>query len=186
MENTHKDLWEKVGKKIKANRKLYKFTQEGLADEVTKRSGYLITRQQIGRWEKGTPIVHLENLTALCEIFDCSVAYLLCDYNAKMLKMENITEETGLTPEAVDNLIMGKNFGWPDIISALAGNDALLNAISLYIYTNDNEFNAYNHKLHDDNFMLYKLSDAELEKLRLDILYDAFRDFIKDLKTKLQ
>lgn len=100
-------LWHKIGERIRQCRKEKGMNQEQLADRIEDETGKTIKRQTVAGWENGKPICKLEQLAALCHIFDCEMGYLLCEdgYNHKTRAKTDIEYETGLSTLAVDNLI---------------------------------------------------------------------------------
>ncbi|MCD8362340.1 MAG: helix-turn-helix domain-containing protein [Lachnospiraceae bacterium] len=104
--------WHIIGERIRNCRKEKGLTQEGLAEEISKKirrpSDRQLKRQTVAGWENGKPVAKLEELTALCNIFNCEMGYLLCEdgYTHKTRSAIDIETETGLSSLAVDNLVI--------------------------------------------------------------------------------
>ena len=90
---------EQIGKTIKSEREKKGWSQEKLGKKLH------ISGKQISIYEKGN-LPPLENLLALCDLFDCELGYLLGeDTYSKGTKIETeIYEKTGLLPETVKSL----------------------------------------------------------------------------------
>ena len=68
------------------------------------------TRQTIARWERGEGVeITLNMLLKLCNLFDCELGYLLCEFDCKTRLKTDIQEETGLIEPAVKSLISDKS-----------------------------------------------------------------------------
>ncbi len=92
--------WEKIGNRIKAERKAHGMSMNELAEEIG------TTRQTISKWEKGEGVeITLNVLLSLCNVFDCELGYLLCEFECRTRDEVDICKKTGLSPEAVQNLL---------------------------------------------------------------------------------
>jgi len=99
--------WKKIGARIKDERRLLSLTQEKLLEEI-EFSGS--SRQLVGRWEKGASCPAIEELLKLCEIFNCELGYLLCEYDCKNREATDIQAVTGLSEKAIKKLSKIKDF----------------------------------------------------------------------------
>lgn len=91
--------WKKIGERLKSEREALKLSMDDLASEIH------TTRQTISKWEKGTSVeITLNMLLELCRVFDCELGYLLCEYDCKTRAATDISQQTGLSEEAVKNL----------------------------------------------------------------------------------
>lgn len=91
--------WKKIGERLKSEREALKLSMDELASEIH------TTRQTISKWEKGTSVeITLNMLLELCRVFDCELGYLLCEYDCKTRAATDISQQTGLSEEAVKNL----------------------------------------------------------------------------------
>lgn len=99
----------KIGKRIKALRKENHLTQDQLAAKIDSIVPPInekgLGQSTISGWEKGSQLPPLPKLIALSEIFQCDIAYLLCDYDKKKKDVSDIAELTGLSEKSVDNLL---------------------------------------------------------------------------------
>ncbi|MCD8130548.1 MAG: helix-turn-helix domain-containing protein [Lachnospiraceae bacterium] len=105
------NMWYKVGNRIYECRSEIiidgkKMTQEDLAEKIGKITGKGITRSTVIGWEKGKPVAKLEQLVALCEIFNCEMGYLLCEegFETKTRATADIQAQSGLSLKAVKTL----------------------------------------------------------------------------------
>lgn len=126
------NLWHITGERIRTCRNEKGFTQENLSEAIEKITGVPIKRQTVAGWENGKPIKKLEQLTALCEIFECDTAYLLCECDSKRMISEQIAPALGISEKALDNLITAHNTQNPyvKILSKLLEDENLLQHIS--------------------------------------------------------
>ena len=69
--------WHIIGERIRKNRKEKGLSQEQLAEYLEQITTSPTKRQTVAGWENGKPVKKIEQLTALCEIFDCDMAYVL-------------------------------------------------------------------------------------------------------------
>ena len=112
MNNTRYE-WKKIGERIKHEREKLSFSQEELGEKV------FVSRQLLSKWEKEKACPTLENLTALCNIFDCEIGYLLCEYNCKTREATDIQSETGLSEKAILVLSRLKYSHWNESVGSL-------------------------------------------------------------------
>jgi|GEM_PF-1074638 Predicted transcriptional regulators len=97
--------WHIIGERIRNSREELTLSQEELSQRIEVIIGSPIKRQTVSGWENGKPIKKLEQLKALCEIFNCDTAYLLCECSTKHIISQSISDSTGLSKKAVDNLV---------------------------------------------------------------------------------
>ena len=109
----------KVGQRIRKERKGAGFKTQG---DFAKRMGYHEeSRQTIGNWENGKILPRLDDLLKMCEIFNCELGYLLCEYNCKTRENTDIQAVTGLSEEAISSLLnLAKNSGTDEKLSVLS------------------------------------------------------------------
>ena len=70
--------WKRIGERVHKEREAAGMTMDALATEIG------TTRQTISRWEHGDNVeITLNMLVRLCNIFNCEMGYLLCEYNCK-------------------------------------------------------------------------------------------------------
>lgn len=128
---------EEVGKRIKALRESRGWTQQRLAEELKLSND---SRQTVNKWEHGTTPPTLKNLLKLCQLFDCDIGYLFCEYDCKTREATDIQEVTGLSEE---------NISWLSRINNT--NDKYAGVVSLdlinYILSNSDFWNKLNDRL---------------------------------------
>lgn len=92
----------KIGERIKQERCLagYKSQSEfALALSYSEDS-----RQTISKWESGKKLPSLEDFIKMCELFECEIGYLLCEYDCKTKDATNIHNAIGLSEKAISIL----------------------------------------------------------------------------------
>ena len=96
----------KIGERIKKERKAHGFkSQDSLVNELKERFAFPITRQTLAKIEKGENNHYdCDLLFALCEIFDCEMGYLLCEYDTRYGREKDVAIDTGLSQEAATKL----------------------------------------------------------------------------------
>ncbi|MFV0362744.1 MAG: helix-turn-helix domain-containing protein [Suipraeoptans sp.] len=124
--------WHITGERIRNNREELTLSQEELSQRIEVIIGSPIKRQTVSGWENGKPIKKLEQLKALCEIFNCDTAYLLCECDTKRITSQSISDSTGLSKKAVDNLVTALRNSDPcvEIVSDLLEDMTVLSHIS--------------------------------------------------------
>lgn len=90
--------FQKIGNRIKQERNNAKKSQDELGDYIG------VTRQTVAKWEHGKDLPQLSDLLRLCNLFDCEIGYLLCEYDCKTKVATDIKKETGLTEKAISGL----------------------------------------------------------------------------------
>lgn len=110
--------YQKIGKRIKQERLEAKIKSQGaLADKL----GYSErTRQTIAKWEKGEAVPELDYLLRMCELFDCELGYLLCEYDCKTREITDIHDTTGLSQNAIKNIRTLKQSPISDVVYTLS------------------------------------------------------------------
>lgn len=108
-----------IGERIKKERKAHGFkSQDSLVDELKERFAFPITRQTLAKIEKGENNHYdCDLLFALCEIFDCEMGYLLCEYDTRYGREKDVATDTGLSQEAATELC--QLVWYKDILSRL-------------------------------------------------------------------
>ena len=100
--------FQKIGDRIKQERAKAKtlssigeaksMTQTDLAGELG------VTRQTVAKWERGDDMPPLEKCLKLCNLFECELGYLLCEYDCKTRTATDIQGITGLSEQAIEFL----------------------------------------------------------------------------------
>ena len=112
--------FEKIGERIKKERIEHGFKSlDSFADRL-KDFNVSLTRQTLSNIEKGyTNRCDCKLLFALCEIFDCEMGYLLCEYDAKHKRISDVAVQTGLSVAASDKLCQLENKDLKNVLSML-------------------------------------------------------------------
>lgn len=98
--------FKKIGERLEKERKAAGFkSQDRLADYIKDEFHYHVTRQTISKWEKGQCMPPLDVMLGLCNKYGCELGYLLCEYDTKTKLALDISEETGLSEEAINHLL---------------------------------------------------------------------------------
>lgn len=108
--------WKEIGKRIKSERKKKNLTQQELANKLY--NGEKV-RQTIGAWERGEKFPQFGDFTLMCEIFECEVGYLLCEYPCKTRNATDIQAVTGLSEKAIKKLQSIKFYKLEDELNIL-------------------------------------------------------------------
>lgn len=99
-----------IGKRIRNERKAAGYKSQADLIERLKKDGYSISRNTLSDIEQGkTNHYDSDLLFELCEIFNCEIGYLLCEYDCKTGRNTDIAIETGLN-EAAINVLREINF----------------------------------------------------------------------------
>ena len=143
----------KIGKRIKETRLAAGMSQSDLAEKLHLS---VHSRQNIGNWENGESPPPFGHLLKMCEIFDCEMGYLLCEFDCKTREATNIHEVTGLSENAINVLAGIKKSQFSDIIITLSkliehhDFTELLQTIHLHIWDfNKNNFNREKKDIND-------------------------------------
>ena len=103
----------KIGERISKARSNRGMTQQELVDkchEITGLENPPFTMRTLGSWENGNDSITLKNLILISQAFDCSVGYLLGEYDKRTLEIEDICKATGLSEDAINMLQYKTNF----------------------------------------------------------------------------
>jgi len=92
------DRWKCIGERIKKERKNAGLSQSVLMESINRPAS---SYREVGKWEKGNEFPTLNDLIALCNLFDCDVGYLLCEYDCKTWETTDIQVATGLSELAL-------------------------------------------------------------------------------------
>lgn len=94
-----------IGVRLKTERKKAGFkSHDELVDYIKNHNYRGFTRQTISKWERGLEMPPLDILCSLCELFECELGYLLCEYDCKTRSSTDIHNETGLSEDAINVL----------------------------------------------------------------------------------
>lgn len=98
-------LWHIIGERIRNNRIELKMTQEQFSEAIATKIGHPLKRQTVAGWENGSPVKKLEQLVAMCELFQCDMSYLLCECSTKRAASQTVASTLGISEASVDILI---------------------------------------------------------------------------------
>ncbi len=107
----YNDRKERVGARIRDERKQMKINQGELAERISTMINHgadisdVIRQSTISNWESGKVLPPIDKMVCLAEIFNCDVGYLLCDYDKRTRAEEDISEITGLSGPSAHRLI---------------------------------------------------------------------------------
>jgi len=87
----------KMGKRIKEERNALGLTQSKFAEKLGKSEE---SRQIIANWEKGKTIPAFDDMLKMCELFDCELGYLLCEFDNKTREATDVCKALGISKEA--------------------------------------------------------------------------------------
>lgn len=87
-----------VGKRIKAQRKAKKMTQEELASAVS------VTQQTVAHWEKGKSLPTVENLQMICNELSCDSDYIIGMQSMPTHSIADVFDIVGLEPDSQELL----------------------------------------------------------------------------------
>ena len=75
---------------------------------------------RIRQWESGANPVDIEWIPAICDVLSCDVGYLFGDYDGHTRVFADITRETGLSEDAIKNIVKVKSLNqeYVDALSA--------------------------------------------------------------------
>lgn len=92
--------YEKIGERIKTERKKLRMTQEAFAEK------YHVKRSTVSKWEHGEAMPNFQTMLDICADFNCELGYLLCEngYENKTRETTDICKATGLSEKAVSIL----------------------------------------------------------------------------------
>lgn len=180
--------WHLTGERIRLCRNEKGLTQEALSEAIENITGVPIKRQTIAKWENGTPVKKIEQLTALCEIFDCDTAYLLGECDSKRIISQAIAPALGISEKALDNLITAHNQEDPyiEILSKLLENETILQYITKCTTEDYGEISTFidiPSIFSKNNKNSVFINPSVLGKSELMILYGMLCKFIDDARA---
>ncbi len=169
--------FEKIGKRIKLERKEKNWTQDILIKKLS--PYYSLGRNTLSDIENGScSNISLNLFSTLCkeEFFDCDMGYLLCEYDEKHHIIADMKKETGLEADVIDIIRNMKNsFLKMSILNDLLKDDYFLAIINLlhmvdYHYEKCSELEKIEANIQSD----YKNAETLEEKEKLQKRYDRY------------
>lgn len=100
--------WSHIGERIKQERLKLKLNQSELMKKIElSPDSYRV----LGRWENARKGSHpqFKDMIELCNVFNCELGYLLCEYDCKTRDTVDIKKEIGLSEKAINILEDLKN-----------------------------------------------------------------------------
>jgi transcriptional regulator with XRE-family HTH domain len=95
------DRWKQIGERIKKERKNAGLSQSSLMESINRPAGMY---KEVGKWEKGAVYPSLTDIIAMCNLFNCDIGYLLCEYDCKTWVTTDIHAATGLSEHSIYEL----------------------------------------------------------------------------------
>lgn len=115
------------------------------------------SRQSVGNWENGVRIPSLDLLLKMCDIFECEIGYLLCEFDCKTKEETDIQKATGLSNKSIRRLFLFRTrnketnaFIFNSPINAIIEHDSfveLIEAIKKHIWS----FNHNHYRIDETN-----------------------------------
>jgi transcriptional regulator with XRE-family HTH domain len=97
--------WKRIGSRIKAERLKLDLDKGRSQQAFLARVGFSSnSRALLSKWENGETVPDLDTLLKMCDIFNCEVGYLLCEYDTKTREATDIEAVTGLTEMNIQKL----------------------------------------------------------------------------------
>lgn len=110
---------EKIGSRIKEERKKKYKSQGAFADAITPFLRDAPSQSTISDWETGTTIPEYDKLLAMSFLFGCNVGYLLGDYDQRTQNAVEIHNSIGLSEESINLLSHYKVWGFGEIANVI-------------------------------------------------------------------
>ena len=96
--------FKKIGARIREERRNLHYSQEKLCDYLDQK-GLAMKVSTLRAIEKGDyDNFRVSFLDRLCDLFECDMGYLLCEYNCKTREKSDIQKITGLSENSIDKL----------------------------------------------------------------------------------
>ena len=92
--------------------------------------------QTVSKWEKGNSYPSLQQLLRLCDIFQCDIDYLLGNIPCKTREVTDIVKATGLSSDAVEQLLNWQANKTVSNQNRLSLVDALIRYREIYLIAN--------------------------------------------------
>ncbi len=104
--------YQEIGERIRKERKKKGFSQEDLLNYIKDNGKPCFGRNTLSELENGDAAafnaIKITHLVSLCEIFNCSISYLLGEYTYRNYDNKFICEQTGLEESALNALMYKK------------------------------------------------------------------------------
>ena len=97
-----------IGERIRKERKKLNLSQDDLINTIREKLEHCFGRNTLSKIENGDQAafkaISVAELTSLCEIFNCSISYLVGEYTFRNYDNKFICVQTGLSEESVEKL----------------------------------------------------------------------------------
>ncbi|MDO4943121.1 MAG: helix-turn-helix transcriptional regulator [Lachnospiraceae bacterium] len=97
-----------IGERIRKEREKLELSQDELLDKIRDKKKPCIGRNTLSKLENGDQAafnaISIAKLTSICEVFNCSISYLMGEYSFRNYDNKFICEQTGLSEESVEKL----------------------------------------------------------------------------------
>lgn len=107
-----------IGKRIKKERIESGFKNQGAFAKEMNYSQE--SRQTVANWENGKTMPCLEDMLKMCELFDCELGYLLCEFDNKTRQTTDVCKALGISNEAEEKLKKIKNSYYKETMITLS------------------------------------------------------------------
>ena len=136
------------------------------------------SRQSIGAWEQGKRLPSLKILLKMCELFDCEIGFLLCEYDCKTREETDISAATGLSEKSIRRLFVfrsrkrdrkNKQYEFNSPINAIIEHESfieLIEAIKKHIWSFNHNHYGIDKTSEDVQEALSNTFNCEPEELR--------------------
>jgi len=106
--NRYEDRKVLIGERIFEEREKKGWTRKDLLLKIHKSAQ---SHKSVKAWETGKCLPDLGSIVLMAKAFDCDIGYLLCDYDEKRYFTADVSEQTGLSIEAVERINDMNRFG---------------------------------------------------------------------------
>lgn len=175
--------FEKIGERIRSERKKKDWSQETLITELSAKN-VTIHRNTLSDIENGCKkgTFSLPLLTALSELFNCEVGYLLCEFDCKTRRDTDVSNATGLTATAVDGLM---NMSKQDLLvinTLIERGDIMLFRYALQNYYRKAHKTITISGIGEQSQLEAKESNKIFQYLSNEFIHDIFNGLVHDKK----
>lgn len=91
--------WKAIGNRIREVRNEKGLTQAKICEELR------VGRNTVSEWENDKSKPQLEDLLGLCNLFNCELGYLLCEYDTPFKAHTDVAQQTQLSKKSVENIM---------------------------------------------------------------------------------
>lgn len=175
--------FEKIGDRIRSERKKKKWSQKDLLIQLSGKE-ISIHRNTLSDIENGCKkgVFSLPLLTALSELFNCEVGYLLCEFDCKTGRNTDVSNATGLTDDAINALM---DMSQQDLLVANAlieRGDIILFRYALQNYYRKSHKTITISGIGEQSQIETKESNKIFQYLSNEFIHDIFNGLVHDKK----